>query len=212
MILKTFNSDGSAKGEQDYDFIPTFEGDKGIQAVKEVITAIRANQRQGNAKVKSRAEVSGSGKKPYRQKGTGMARQGNRRSPIITGGGRAFGPKPRDYSKKLNKKVKSLAFKRSLFDRAVDGSILVIESFGVSEAKTKSMVAILKQVAPDHGSILMVDVNFEDKVVMASRNIADVDFQEAAFINTLDLALYDKIVITEAGLKILMERMEADNS
>jgi len=212
MKLKTFNTDGSAKGEQDYSFIPSFEGDKGLQAIKEVITAIRANQRQGNAKVKSRAEVSGSGKKPYRQKGTGMARQGNRRSPILTGGGRAFGPKPRDYSKKLNKKVKSLAFKRSVFDRSMEGSILVIEAFTVSEAKTKNMVSILKQIAPEHGSILLVDVSFDDKVVMAARNIADVDFEEAAFLNTLDLAHYDKIVISEAGLNILKERMEADNS
>ena len=209
MKLKTFKSDGSSGGEQDYAG-PTFEGSKGVQAVKEVITAIRANNRYGTHKAKNRSEVRGGGKKPFRQKGTGMARQGSRRSPIMVGGGVAMGPKPRDYSKKINKKVKTLAFQRALFDRAVDESLVVIKEFKVAEPKTKLMVDVLKQISPERGSILVVDASFADNVVYATRNIAGVDLEEAANINTLQLALYGTIVVTEAALAILMQRMEAD--
>jgi len=211
MKLKTFNSDGTSSGEKEYA-VPTFEGNKGVQAIKEVITAIRANNRYGTASTKTRAEVSGGGKKPYRQKGTGMARQGSRRSPIITGGGVAMGPKPRDYSQKIKKKGKNLAFPRGLFSRAGDGSINVIEAFKVAEPKTKLFVDVLKQIVPERGSILIVDGEFEEPIIMASRNIAAVDLEEAAYLNTLQLARYQTIVISEAGLATLMQRMEADNS
>ena len=104
MKLKVFNNDGSANGEGDFD-IPVFEDGKGLQAVKEVVVAQAANIRQGSANTKTRGEVRGGGKKPWRQKGTGRARAGSSRSPIWVGGGVVFGPKPRDYSKKINKKV-----------------------------------------------------------------------------------------------------------
>ena len=211
MKLKTFKSDGSSSGEKEYA-VPTFEGGKGIQAIKEVITAIRANKRQGTASTKTRAEVRGGGRKPFRQKGTGMARQGSSRSPILKGGGVAMGPKPRDYSKKVNKKVKSLAFQRALFDRVVDGSLVVIDEFKVAEAKTKLFVGVLKQIVPERGSILIVDSDFAEPVILASRNIAAVDLEEAAYLNTLQLSLYGTLVMTEAALAILMQRMEADNS
>lgn len=211
MKLKTFKSDGSSSGEKDYAG-PTFEGSKGVQAVKEVITAIRANNRYGTHKTKNRSEVRGGGKKPFRQKGTGMARQGSRRSPIMVGGGVAMGPKPRDYSKKINKKVKTLAFQRALFDRAEDGSLVVIDEFKVAEPKTKLMVDVLKQIVPERGSILLVDAGMTDNIHLAARNIEGVDREEAANVNTLQLALYGTIVVTEGALTILMQRMEADNS
>jgi large subunit ribosomal protein L4 len=211
MKLKTFKSDGSSSGEKEFA-VPSFEGDRGIQAIKEVVTAIRANKRFGTASTKTRAEVRGGGKKPFRQKGTGMARQGSSRSPLHSGGGVAMGPKPRDYSKKVNKKVKSLAFQRALFDRAVDGSLVVIKEFKVAEPKTKLFIEVIKQVVPTRGSILIVDNNFEDPVILASRNIAALDTEDAAYLNTLQLSLYGTIVITEAALATLMQRMEADNS
>ena len=211
MKLKTFKSDGSSSGEKEYA-VPTFEGEKGLQAIKEVVTAIQANKRLGTASSKSRSEVRGGGKKPFRQKGTGMARQGSRRSPIMTGGGVAMGPKPRDYSKKVNKKVRALAFQRALFDRAVDESLLVIDEFKVAEPKTKQVVSVLKQIVPERGSILIVDNDFEDSVVLAARNIAGVSLEEVAYLNTLQLSLYGTIVITKAALTVLMQRMEADNS
>lgn len=211
MKLKTFKSDGSSGGKKEYAG-PTFEGSKGVQAVKEVITAIRANKRYGTHKTKNRSEVRGGGKKPFRQKGTGMARQGSRRAPILVGGGVAMGPRPRDYSKKVNKKVKALAFQRALFDRAEDGSLVVIKEFKVAEPKTKLMVEVLKQIVPERGSILLVDAEISDTVHLAARNIAGVDREDAANVNTLQLALYGTIVVTEAALAILMQRMEADNS
>jgi large subunit ribosomal protein L4 len=211
MKLKTFKSDGSSGGEKEYA-VPTFEGNKGQQAIKEVITAIRANKRFGTHSTKTRTTVSGGGKKPFRQKGTGMARQGSRRSPIMTGGAVAMGPHPRDYSKKVNKKVKALAFQRALFDRVVDGSLLVMEAFELAEPKTKLFVDVLKQIVPDRKSILLVDSEISDSIHLAARNIAGLDREDAAYLNTLQLSLYSKIIITEAALKVLMQRMEADNS
>lgn len=211
MKLKTFNKDGSPAGDKDYN-VPEFEGSKGLQAIKEVVTAIHANNRFGTASTKTRSEARGGGRKPYRQKGTGLARQGSKRSPILTGGGVAMGPKPRDYSKKVNKKVKSLAFKRSLFDRAIEGDISVIDSFEVAEPKTRIFIEVLKKIVPEKGVILIVDQEFSDNVALAARNVPAVDLEEAPYLNTFQLSRYDHIVITEAGLKTLTDRMEADNS
>lgn len=211
MQLKTYNSDGSSSGLVEFDRVPIFEDDKGIQALKEAIIAIRANNRQGTASSKTRAEVSGGGRKPFRQKGTGMARQGSRRSPILVGGGVAMGPKPRQYGKKVNKKVKALAFKRALSDRAADGSLLVIDEFAVPEAKTRLVVNILKQIVPERGSILMVDMKFQEPVILASRNLAAVDLEEAPYLNLLQLSLYDTILISKAGLETVLNRLEEDN-
>jgi large subunit ribosomal protein L4 len=211
MKLKTFKSNGTSSGEKEFA-VPSFEGNKGNQAIKEVVTAIRANKRQGNASTKTRADVRGGGKKPFRQKGTGMARQGSSRSPIMVGGGVAMGPKPRDYSKKVNKKVKALAFQRALFDRGVDGSLVVIDEFKIAEPKTKLFVDVLKNIVPERKSILLVDSEITDTMHLAARNIAGVDREDAAYLNTLQLSLYGTIVITNAALTILMQRMEADNS
>ncbi len=211
MQLKTYNSDGSSNGLEEFDSVPAFEDGKGLQALKEVITAIRSNNRQGTASSKTRAQVSGGGRKPFRQKGTGMARQGSRRSPILVGGGAAMGPKPRNFGKKVNKKVKALAFRRALSDRAADGSLLVIEEFAVPQAKTRLMVNILKRIVPERGSILMVDKKFQELVVLASRNLAAVDLEEAPYLNPLQLSLYDTILISKAGLETVLNRMEADN-
>jgi large subunit ribosomal protein L4 len=114
MKLKVYSSDGSSSRDQDFPNLPVFEGDKGVQAVKEVIVAIRANQRQGTRSTKTRGEVSGGGKKPWRQKGTGRARAGSIRSPLWVGGGVVFGPRPRDFSKKINNKVKDFGIQPCL--------------------------------------------------------------------------------------------------
>src|SRR5450432_3906347 len=138
MKLTVFTSDASKSSEKEFK-LPTFEGDRGLQAVKEVVVAHRANARQGTRSTKTRGEVRGGGKKPWAQKGTGRARAGSNRSPLWVGGGVVFGPKPRDYSKKINGKVKALAFSRALFDRASAGEIAVIDSFAAAPAKTKVM-------------------------------------------------------------------------
>ena len=133
MKLKLFTSDATKSSEKEFN-LPTFEGNRGLQAVKEVVVAHRANARQGTRSTKTRGEVSGGGKKPWAQKGTGRARAGSIRSPLWSGGGVVFGPKPRDYSKKINAKVKQLAFSRALFDRASAGELAVIEQFDASVA------------------------------------------------------------------------------
>src|SRR5438045_2031302 len=179
MNLTVFSSDGTTSSEKDFADIPTFEGDRGLQAVKEVIVAINANNRQGTHSTKTRGEVRGGGKKPWRQKGTGRARAGSIRSPLWGGGGVVFGPKPRDYSKKINAKVKALAFSRALFDRASAGEIAVIDAFDTTATKTKAFNTIVGRIAPK-GKVLLVDAPFAVEAARASRNIERVSLQEAA--------------------------------
>lgn len=211
MKLTVFSSDGTTSREEDFAGLPTFEGDKGLQAVKEVIVAINANRRQGTHSTKTRGEVSGGGKKPWRQKGTGRARAGSNRSPIWVGGGVVFGPKPRDYSKKINSKVKALAFSRQLFDRAVAGEVAVIEDFVVNPVKTKVAQEIVNRVAPE-GRVLLVDARFSDAAAMALRNIERIAFQEANELNTLDLAQYRKIVVSTKALEQIIARLNGGSN
>ena len=206
MKLTVFNSDGTTSSEKDFAGLPVFEGDKGLQAVKEVIVAINANNRQGTHSSKTRGEVRGGGKKPWRQKGTGRARAGSIRSPLWGGGGVVFGPKPRDYSKKINGKVKNLAFSRALFDRAIAGEIAVIEAFAATVAKTKAMNVIVARIAPK-GKVLLVDAPFAAATAQASRNIERVYLQEAAKLNTLDLAQYKKIIVSTKALEAIIARV-----
>jgi large subunit ribosomal protein L4 len=206
MKLTVFNSDGTTSREQDFAGIPSFEGDKGTQALKEVIVAINANNRQGTHSTKTRGEVRGGGKKPWRQKGTGRARAGSIRSPLWVGGGVVFGPKPRDYSKKINAKVKSLAFSRALFDRASAGEIAVIEQFVVDVKKTKAVNVILGRIAPA-GKVLLVDAPFSKGTAQAARNIERVYLQEAAKLNPVDLAKYKKIIVSTKALETIIARI-----
>ncbi|HEX2851615.1 MAG TPA: 50S ribosomal protein L4 [Opitutaceae bacterium] len=206
MKLTVFSSDGTNSHEQDFDGLPTFEGDKGLQAVKEVVVAINANNRQGTHSTKTRGEVRGGGKKPWRQKGTGRARAGSIRSPLWSGGGVVFGPKPRDYSKKINAKVKNLAFSRALFDRLSAGEIAVIEAFDAPTAKTKAFNAIVSLIAPK-GKVLLVDAPFAPEAARATRNLERVTTQEAAKLNTLDLCQYQKIVVSSKALETIIARI-----
>lgn len=206
MKLKVYSADGKSAQEQEFVGLPVFEGDKGVQALKEVIVAINANARLGTHSTKTRGEVSGGGKKPWRQKGTGRARAGSNRSPIWVGGGVVFGPKPRDYSKKVNAKVKSLAFSRALFDRAVAGEIDVIEAWSVAQPKTKLINEVIGRIAPQ-GKILLVDDTFSADAARAARNIERVSLQEAAKLNAKDLAQYKRIIVSSKGLEKIIARV-----
>lgn len=206
MILKVHSKDGSGSQETEFDQIESFVGNRGRQAAKEVVVAHRANARQGTASTKTRAEVSGGGRKPWRQKGTGNARAGSTTSPIWSGGGIAFGPKPRDYSKKINKKVKNLALRRLLFDRAVGGDVEVLEGLEIAEPKTRLVHALIRKIAP-RGKILVVDDTINPNTKLAARNVQDVDLLEATALNALSLAAYTKIIITRKGLERLLERL-----
>jgi large subunit ribosomal protein L4 len=206
MKFTVFSPDGTKSREQDFEGLPTFDGDRGLQAVKEVIVAINANNRLGTHSTKTRAEVSGGGKKPWRQKGTGRARAGSNRSPLWSGGGVAFGPKPRDYNKKINGKVRALAFSRALFDRASAGEIAVIENFGFTVAKTRVVDKVVGLIAPQ-GKVLLVDAPFAADARQAARNLERVSLQEAAKLNTLDLAQHQKIIVSTKALEAIIARV-----
>ena len=210
MKLTVFSSDAAKSSEKEFD-LPTFEGSKGLQAVKEVVVAHRANARLGTHSTKTRGEVRGGGKKPWAQKGTGRARAGSNRSPIWVGGGVVFGPKPRDYSKKINGKVKALAFNRALFDRATAGDISVIDTFAPKETKTKVMSVVIGRIAPK-GKVLIVDDPFTLEASRATRNLARVTLQEAAKLNTLDLVQYAKIVVSSKALEKIIARANGGQS
>lgn len=211
MKLKVFTPDAATSVEKEFDGIPTFEGDRGLQAVKEVIVAINANNRQGTRSTKTRGEVAGSNKKPWKQKGTGRARSGEKRSPIWSGGGVVFGPRPRDFSKKINSKVKALAFSRALFDRCSAGEIDVIEKFDAPKAKTKEMQKVIRAIAPK-GKVLVVDETFTLETARAARNLCSVEMQEASKLNTLDLAQYKKIIVSTAALEKIIARTKGANA
>ena len=206
MKFTVFSPDGTTSREQDFAGLPTFDGDKGLQAVKEVIVAINANNRLGTHSTKTRAEVSGGGRKPWRQKGTGRARAGSSRSPLWSGGGVVFGPKPRDYNKKINGKVRALAFSRALFDRVSAGEIAVIENFGFTVKKTKVVDKVVGLIAPK-GKILLVDAPFAAAARLAARNIGRVSMQEASKLNTLDLSQYRKIIVSTKALETIIARV-----
>ena len=204
MKLKVYTADGSGSEEREFD-IPFSQGVGGVAALKQVLLAHQTNQRQGNASTKTRSEVSGTGRKPYRQKGTGSARHGSRRSPIFKGGGSAFGPKPRSYRQKVNRKVRRLAFQRALFDRASSGEMDVIERLEVSEPKTRLFSAVIEQIVPK-GSVLVVDEKFDDSVLLASRNIGRVSVREASTVNAFLLSLHDRVLVSEKGIANLLKR------
>jgi large subunit ribosomal protein L4 len=210
MKLKVYSSDASKTSEKEFN-VPTFEGDKGVQAVKEVVVAHRANARQGTRSTKTRGEVRGGGKKPWNQKGSGRARAGSTRSPLWSGGGVVFGPKPRDFSKKINGKVKALAFSRALFDRAVAGDVDVIEAFSPAQPKTKLIGKVVRTIAPK-GSVLLVDAPFTAETSRAARNLDRVSLQEAAKLNTLDLVQYSKIVVSTKALEAIIARANGGQS
>ncbi len=210
MKLKVYSSDATKSSEKEFN-LPTFEGDRGLQAVKEVVVAHRANARQGTRSTKTRGEVRGGGKKPWNQKGSGRARAGSSRSPLWSGGGVVFGPRPRDFSKKINGKVKALAFCRALFDRAVAGDIDVIEAFAPAQPKTKLMGKVVRTIAPK-GKVLLVDAPFTAETSRAARNLDRVSLQEAAKLNTLDLVQYSRIVVSSKALETILARANGGQS
>jgi len=166
--VSVYKMSGEAGGEQEIaDGL--LERKRGEQAVHDVVTAYRAGIRAGTASTKTRADVRGGGAKPFRQKGTGRARRGSSRSPILRGGGLVFGPHPRDYSKKVNKKVTALAFRRALSEKLAAGAVVVAEGLGEIEPRTKALTPLLKQVA-DGRAALLVTGEASANLALAARN------------------------------------------
>ena len=164
-----------------------------------------ANQRQGNAKSKERSEMSGSTRKLGRQKGGGGARHGDINSPVLVGGGRVFGPKPRDYSFKLNKKVKTLARKSALAYKAQENAVVVVEDFSFEAPKTKEFVNIAKNLKVDGKKMLLVLPDADKNVYLSARNLQKAEVLEARNINTYKVLDADVLVVTENSLKAIDE-------
>ena len=185
--------------------IDVIENGKYTQAVHDVVVAMRAARRSGSANTKSKADVNLSGAKPWRQKGTGRARAGYKSSPVWVGGGVAFGPKPRDYSKKVPKSVKRVALRKALSERIKAGDILMVSDFTVKEPKTKQFVSALKAVTPET-KVLVVGTKFDENTYLAARNVQPAQLVSSAEVNTEQLLAYRKIVLTNDALAQLAER------
>ena len=171
----------------------------------DAIVLSMANSRQGTHSTKTRAEVSGGGRKPWRQKGTGNARQGSIRAVQWRKGGIAFGPKPRDYSKKQNKKVRRLALLSALSYKATDNEIVLLDSIKFETNKTKEMLKLLNTLELANSKVLLVIDELDENICLASRNLGNVLIVLPTEINTYDVVNSDKMVITEAALKKLEE-------
>ena len=167
------------------------------------VKLIMANQRQGTAKSKERSEVSGSTRKLGRQKGGGGARRGDINSPVLVGGGRVFGPKPRDYSFKLNKKVRQLARKSALAYKAQENALVVVEDFTFDAPKTKSMVEILKNLKVSDKKALVVTPGADKVVYLSARNIERVQVMPATALNTYKVLNADVMVVAESALAVI---------
>ena len=162
-----------------------------------------ANNRQGTQSAKTRSEVSGGGRKPWRQKGTGHARQGSTRSPQWTGGGVVFAPKPRDYSFKMNKKEKRIALLSALSSKVADNKIVVLDAFNLDEVKTKKFAEVMSNLKVDKALVVIEGEN--KNVVLSGRNIPTVKVSATNEINTYDVLKYETLVVTKAAVEKLEE-------
>jgi len=169
----------------------------------DVVVNYLANQRQGTQSTKTRSEVSGGGKKPWKQKGTGRARQGSIRAPQWIKGGIALGPKPRSYTYRLNKKVKRLALKSALTTKVQDNAIIVLDSLEFNEIKTKNMAKVLEAIKAEKALVVVAEKNIN--VQFSARNIADCKTATVNTINTYDILKYPTLVITKAAVEKLEE-------
>jgi large subunit ribosomal protein L4 len=180
---------------------------KGIQAVHDTVVALHANSRSGSANTKSKGDVSLSGTKSWRQKGTGRARTGYRSSPIWRGGGVVFGPKPRSFSKKVPKRIKRLALRKAFSVRLFEKDILIVDSFQVAEPKTKQFLALLdNSVSQTCTKVLVIDVMFDTTTMRAARNVQGAFLVPAKDVHAAHLLSFDKILLTRTALSTIAAR------
>ena len=176
--------------------------------LRDAIQVARCGLRQGTYKVKNRSEVSGGGRKPWRQKGTGRARQGSIRAPQWRGGGVALGPVPRDYSLKMNRKERKLALKSALSYKAKNNEIVVVDKIEVSVPKTKEMLNLLESVELNDKKVLMVMTELTENVILASRNLQNVLIMEPSELNVLDIVNADYLLATSDAIKEIEEALK----
>lgn len=198
-----YNQNGSTAGDIELN-ASVFGIEPNESVVFDAILMQRASLRQGTHKVKNRSEVRGGGRKPWRQKGTGRARQGSIRSPQWRGGGIVFGPTPRSYAYKLPKKVRRLAIKSALSSKVNDNNLIVLEDLNLDAVKTKEMAAILKGLSIEKKA-LIVTADANETVELSARNLPGVTVVEANGINVLDVVGHEKLVITKAAVEKVEE-------
>jgi len=204
----SFSSPLSTKDAASKLKVDLIENGIGTQALHETVVAMRANRRAGTHSTKTKATVAGSGKKPWRQKGTGNARSGYKSSPVWSGGGVVFGPHPRDYSKKTNKAVKQLALRKAISSRINAGEVFLIEPITLAKPKTKDLVAKLKGGLEKKTTALLVIEELDNNLYLASRNHPHLITVTGDQVNAEQVLLCDKIFITDGALGKISARLQ----
>jgi large subunit ribosomal protein L4 len=209
MKISIKNLSGKAAGELEVKFA-LIENGRGTQAVHDTVTAYRAAQRSGTAKAKNAGEVAGTNKKPWKQKGTGRARAGSFQSPIWVGGGVTFGPRPRDYTKKISKSTKALALRKALTERLKAGDVIVVDDLKLASAKTKDFVSVINALELT-GTTLIVSGGEENaNLTRASRNIVGVTLTTGDSLNTYDVLRPDKLLFSKSAFEKVEARLNKE--
>lgn len=205
MKLSIKNIKGIEQGEMEVGFTLIEDG-SATQAVHDVVVAYGAAQRSGTACTKTVGEVAGSNKKPWKQKGTGRARAGSVRSPLWRGGGVVFGPRPRDYTKKVNNKTRQLAFRKALSERLKAGDVVIVDDIKLDSYRTQGFVAVLKTLQIK-GTTLVVNTGGDENLLRASGNIANLELTTGHSLNTYQVLKYDKLVFTKGAFEQVGQRL-----
>ena len=205
MKIAIKNIAGKDQGELEVKF-PLVEDGKGTQAVHDAVTAYRAAQRSGTACTKNVGEVAGTNKKPWRQKGTGRARAGSFRSPLWAGGGVVFGPRPRDFAKKISKKTRSLALRKALSERLKAGDVVVVDDLKLETHKTKEFIGVISALELK-GTTLIISSGIDKNLTLASRNLEKVALATSDSLNTYDVLRPDKLLFTKSAFEKVSDRL-----
>jgi large subunit ribosomal protein L4 len=208
MQVDVYKIDGTLSGEKVELDANIFEIEPNDHVIYQAVRSIQANQRQGTHKVKTRSEVSGGGRKPFKQKKTGRARAGTTRSPLWVGGGSIFGPTPHDYVVKLSAKTKKLARKSALSYKAKDGAVKVVEDFQFDEVKTKKMSAVLKALSIDKQKTLLLTTVTDTKLLKSGRNIPKLQVREADKVSTFEILKNQVLLIQKSAVDVLQKSLK----
>ena len=205
MKLSVKDIQGKAQGEFEVKF-PMIEDGKGTQAVHDAVVAHMANRRMGTACTKNAGEVAGTNKKPWRQKGTGRARAGSFQSPLWRGGGVVFGPKPRDFGKKVNSRTKQLALRKALSERLKSGDVVLVDDIKLASPKTKEFAGVMSALELN-GTTLVVAQDADKNLTLASRNLPNVALTTSDSLSTYDVLRPDKLLFTRGAFEKVEARL-----